>query len=308
MDTNNWRPTSQGGEPVMDTGDWRNHLQPDSRQRIVNKIMDTLKRHLPFSGQEGLNELKKIAGRFEEKIYTAATSQSDYLRKISLKMLSMESKSQNPMPNSLPPNATGNSNKPPDQGDNILQSSSLKTLKTSLAIWSIPSCFLAGTGMQNQVHNQGQSLPIPMSANQSQPRQQLLSQNIQNNMPSSGVPGSSGLPSALPSVSSLSQAPIPGVVNQNSTMQNISGASQNTVSSMGQGVPSNLFANSQRQMQGRQQVLPPATTAIPESTTVYVPAAAVATTISEAEDAARKSLTLTNATSHATAAAKHTTA
>ena len=37
--------------------------------------MDTLKRHLPFSGQEGLNELKKIAGRVEEKIYTAATSQ-----------------------------------------------------------------------------------------------------------------------------------------------------------------------------------------------------------------------------------------
>ncbi|KAJ0008360.1 hypothetical protein Pint_30220 [Pistacia integerrima] len=144
MDTNNWRPTSQGGEPVMDTGDWRNHLQPDSRQRIVNKIMDTLKRHLPFSGQEGLNELKKIAGRFEEKIYTAATSQSDYLRKISLKMLSMESKSQNPMPNSLPPNAAGNSNKLPDQGDNILQNSSLKTLKTSLATWSIPSCFLAG--------------------------------------------------------------------------------------------------------------------------------------------------------------------
>lgn len=37
--------------------------------------MDTLKKHLPFSGQEGLQELKKIAERFEEKIYTAATSQ-----------------------------------------------------------------------------------------------------------------------------------------------------------------------------------------------------------------------------------------
>ena len=37
--------------------------------------METLKRHLPFSGQEGLQELKKIAARFEEKIYTAATSQ-----------------------------------------------------------------------------------------------------------------------------------------------------------------------------------------------------------------------------------------
>lgn len=37
--------------------------------------MDTLKRHLPFSSPEGLNELKNMAGRFEEKIYTSATSQ-----------------------------------------------------------------------------------------------------------------------------------------------------------------------------------------------------------------------------------------
>nr|ABK93884.1 unknown [Populus trichocarpa] len=83
----------------MDTGDWRTQLQPGSRQRIVNRIMEILKRHLPFSGQEGLQELKKIAVRFEEKVYTAATSQSDYLRKISLKM------PQNTIP-------TGNGNKP----------------------------------------------------------------------------------------------------------------------------------------------------------------------------------------------------
>jgi hypothetical protein len=37
--------------------------------------MDTLKRHLPVSSQEGLLELKNIATRFEEKIYAAATSQ-----------------------------------------------------------------------------------------------------------------------------------------------------------------------------------------------------------------------------------------
>ncbi|XP_022714773.1 mediator of RNA polymerase II transcription subunit 15a-like isoform X2 [Durio zibethinus] len=110
MDTNNWRPTPASGEPTMDTGDWRTQLQPDSRQRIVNKIMDTLKRHLPFSGQEGLNELRKIAVRFEEKIFTAANSQSDYLRRISLKMLTMENKSENTIPN------TGNNSKAPDPG------------------------------------------------------------------------------------------------------------------------------------------------------------------------------------------------
>ncbi|KAI9195453.1 hypothetical protein LWI28_014973 [Acer negundo] len=101
-------------QPNMETPDWRTQLQPDSRQRIVNKIMDTLKRHLPFSGPEGLNELKKIAERFEEKIYTAATDQSDYLRRISLKMLSMESKSQTTMSNPLQPNSGGTSNKPLD--------------------------------------------------------------------------------------------------------------------------------------------------------------------------------------------------
>ncbi|KAJ8633481.1 hypothetical protein MRB53_026817 [Persea americana] len=73
MDTNNWRPPQ--GEPSMDGGDWRTQLMPESRHRIVNKIMETLKRHLPISGPEGLVELRKIAVRFEEKIYAAATSQ-----------------------------------------------------------------------------------------------------------------------------------------------------------------------------------------------------------------------------------------
>ncbi|XP_019184543.1 PREDICTED: uncharacterized protein LOC109179494 isoform X3 [Ipomoea nil] len=96
----------------MERGDWRSQLQPESRQRIINKIMETLKRHLPFSGPEGLHEIRKIAVRFEEKIYSAALSQSDYLRKISLKMLSMETKSQNPMANSLQPDNASSSQDP----------------------------------------------------------------------------------------------------------------------------------------------------------------------------------------------------
>ncbi|KAI4354539.1 hypothetical protein L6164_003391 [Bauhinia variegata] len=113
-DSDNWRHT-QGVEPAIEINDLRAELQPDwgavlqpeSRERIVSKIMDTLKRHLPVTGQEGLHELQKIAQRFEEKIYTAATSQSDYLRKISLKMLAMENRSQNTMANSMPPNQVG---------------------------------------------------------------------------------------------------------------------------------------------------------------------------------------------------------
>ncbi|WJX74953.1 hypothetical protein P8452_58542 [Trifolium repens] len=114
MDTSDWR-----GEPNMDTSFWRGQLQPESRQRIVNKIMDTLKRHLPVSGQEGLHELRKIAQRFEEKIFTAATSQYDYLRKISIKMLTLENRHQGTMANYIPPNQVGPNNKTPDPGKHL---------------------------------------------------------------------------------------------------------------------------------------------------------------------------------------------
>ncbi|CAK9145919.1 unnamed protein product [Ilex paraguariensis] len=89
--------------------------------------LETLQRHHPFSGQEGLQELKKMSVRFEEKIYTAATSQSDYLRKISLKMLTMETNSQNPVGNSLQSNYGRNCEKTPDPDSNV-GDSSLTTL------------------------------------------------------------------------------------------------------------------------------------------------------------------------------------
>ncbi|MCI12164.1 mediator of RNA polymerase II transcription subunit 15A-like, partial [Trifolium medium] len=100
---------NQEAEPTIETTGWRAQLHPDSRQRIVNKILDTLKKHLPVSG--GLLELQKIAQRFEDKIFTAATSQSDYLRKISMKMLTMEWKSDNTIANNMLSNEVGPSNK-----------------------------------------------------------------------------------------------------------------------------------------------------------------------------------------------------
>ncbi|KAG6780296.1 hypothetical protein POTOM_013150 [Populus tomentosa] len=110
--------------------------------------------------------------------------------------------------------------------------------------------------MPPQVHNQGQSLPISLPTNQSQACQQL-SQNMQNSMSSNEVQSSAGLQSAMPSVSGLTQT-ISNTVGQNANMQSISGVSQNPVgNSMGQGIPSNMFVNSQRQMPGRQQVVPP---------------------------------------------------
>ncbi|KAJ0970363.1 hypothetical protein J5N97_023240 [Dioscorea zingiberensis] len=164
MEGGSWRPAGQGdtgGDPPA--GDWRSQLQPESRHRIVNKIMETLQRHLPIPASEGLTELKKIAVRFEEKIHTAATSQTDYLRKISLKMLSMETKTQNPQainPSSMNP-AVGNQ-----------------------------SVDAASVGIQSQVGNQGQSLPI---VNQSSLQQPHLAQNLTNNTPSASMQVSSGL-------------------------------------------------------------------------------------------------------------------
>uniref|UniRef100_A0A803MMR0 Mediator complex subunit 15 KIX domain-containing protein n=1 Tax=Chenopodium quinoa TaxID=63459 RepID=A0A803MMR0_CHEQI len=226
MDSNNWRPAQNEAPPPMDGGDWRSQLLPESRQRIVNKIMETLKRHLPFSGQEGLQELRQIAIRFEEKIYSAATSQSDYLRKISLKMLTMESKSQNSLPNALPSNSSGMSRNPQD---------------------SVPS-----QNMQFQVQNQSQSVPHQMASNQSQARQQILAQNMQNNIGSTGMQTTANLPNSLPSVNGLAQN-MPNVP-QNTSVQSISGISQNSMgNTMNQAVSSTMFTNAQRQLQGRQQ-------------------------------------------------------
>ncbi|KAF5206240.1 hypothetical protein FRX31_004173, partial [Thalictrum thalictroides] len=56
---------------------------------------DCLKRFHPISSPEGLHELVKTAVRFEENIYSVATSQSDYLRKIYLKIRAMEVKHRN---------------------------------------------------------------------------------------------------------------------------------------------------------------------------------------------------------------------
>ncbi|XVF74794.1 hypothetical protein PTKIN_Ptkin13bG0140200 [Pterospermum kingtungense] len=159
MDTKNWRPTSPGGELTMDTGDWRTQLEPDSRQRIVKKIIDTLKRHLPFSGPEGLNELRKIAERFEEKIFTAASNQ----------MLTMENKSQNNVPN------PGSNSKPSDPGFGGITSSVTQP-------FSMQSTPLPGLG-QNQQSSLQQSVlqqPQPLQ----QPHiigQQTSAANIEQN-------------------------------------------------------------------------------------------------------------------------------
>ncbi|KAI7755838.1 hypothetical protein M8C21_011636 [Ambrosia artemisiifolia] len=79
MDTSNWKPNqggSSGGgvDSSVEGVDWRTLLAPDTRQKLVIRIMENLKKHPKFTGQEKLHELKDIALRFEEKNFNAATS------------------------------------------------------------------------------------------------------------------------------------------------------------------------------------------------------------------------------------------
>ncbi|CAH8353849.1 unnamed protein product [Eruca vesicaria subsp. sativa] len=213
MDNDNWRPSIPKGEPAMDTGDWRSQLPPDSRQKIINKIMETLMRHLPHSGPEGINELSRIAARFEEKTFSSAVNQSDYLRKISMKMMTMETKSQN---------AAG-------------ASSSIPAANNATSMDSIPN-------------NQGQLLQGTLPNNQSQAPPPLMAQTMQSNT-ASGMTGSTGLPSSMPPVSPIANNNVSSVVNQNSNMQNVAGMLQD--SSVQHGLSSNMISGSQRQMLAR---------------------------------------------------------
>ncbi|CAF1925976.1 unnamed protein product [Brassica napus] len=227
MDNNNWRLSIPNGESAaMNNGEWRKQLPPDSRQKIVNKIMETLSRHLPNSGPEGIIDLRRIAARFEEKIFSCAVNQTDYLRKISMKMLTMETKSQN---------AAGSSSTTPDANNT--------------------------TSMDSIPNNQGQLLPGTLPNNQSQAPQPLMSQTIQSNT-ASGITGSTGLPSSMPPVSSIANN---SVVNQNSSMQNVAGLLQDSSGQHGVssnmlsgsqrqmlGRPPHTMSSQQQQPQGAQ--------------------------------------------------------
>ncbi|XP_049392323.1 mediator of RNA polymerase II transcription subunit 15a-like [Solanum stenotomum] len=113
----------------MDSGDWRTQLLPDLRQRIGNMIMETLKKR---------QELKEIAVTFEEKIYSTATSQQDYLQKISSKMLIVETR----------------------RSQNLIQPNPASSRQNALGRGS--------HNMQSQVNSQAQQLPVPTVANQTQ--------------------------------------------------------------------------------------------------------------------------------------------
>ncbi|XP_056864070.1 mediator of RNA polymerase II transcription subunit 15a [Raphanus sativus] len=82
--------SSQNGNVAINRGDWRALHPPGSRQKNVNTLLETLKKHVPYSGEEGIEELMRIAVSFEELIFNTAKNQMDYFCKITLKMQSIE--------------------------------------------------------------------------------------------------------------------------------------------------------------------------------------------------------------------------
>ncbi|KAL8522140.1 hypothetical protein ACS0TY_012331 [Phlomoides rotata] len=62
---------------------------------VHSSRMETLKRHHPLAGLEGFLYIKRTTLLFEENIFIEATSPTDYLRKISVRMLDFEMRSQN---------------------------------------------------------------------------------------------------------------------------------------------------------------------------------------------------------------------
>ncbi|GLJ55470.1 hypothetical protein SUGI_1191140 [Cryptomeria japonica] len=200
---------------------WRNELSQDSRQKIVNKIMDTLQRHMPFTGPDGMNELKKIALRFEEKIYAAAVDQQDYLRKISLKMLSLRNHVSRDV-NSLAGGSSSSNQKSLDPG---------LLMQTQMRNPSHPPTIVGSNGI---------ALP-----GQPQPQQASLPQNQKVTMSASGMQNSAGLPSTMSSMTNLSQ----------STSGLGFGTQSAPNNSPGQVLPHNGLPL--RQMQSRQQQVVP---------------------------------------------------
>ncbi|MQM05922.1 hypothetical protein Taro_038733, partial [Colocasia esculenta] len=120
--------------------------------------------------------------------------------------------------------------------------------------------------LQSQAQNTGQSLSIP-GPNQSQTRQQTLTPGIQNNLASAAVQGSASLASIVPSINGLSQSM--SSVGQTSNLQSMSAISLNMVNNSGQGISPNVYANSQRQIQGKQQQQPLVSQQPPQNPHLY---------------------------------------
>ncbi|XP_065849034.1 mediator of RNA polymerase II transcription subunit 15a-like isoform X1 [Euphorbia lathyris] len=161
MDTNNRRPSAaQSADPSAEAGDdWRTQLSPNSRRSFVIYLMKSLNRRFPFSGQEGQEELKKIALQFEEKICSDAMSPFDYLEKVVLTRIILDSTLQNTFPNSLPPNPSSNHNWPPDSGASHNMQPRNPTTQNISEVLQSSEVNSMGQGVPSNINNPQRRIP-----------------------------------------------------------------------------------------------------------------------------------------------------
>ncbi|KAG0628826.1 hypothetical protein M758_1G055400 [Ceratodon purpureus] len=226
---------------------WRASLAARFSSENCKRIMDTLQRHMPVAGQDGVDELLKIAWRFEEKIFQAATDQQDYLRKISLKMLSLETKANgNPLQARHPPGAQG-----------AAQAATRPVDQAALAMRNAAQTLNNGS----QLGSQAQQLQ-QQQLQQQQRQQQLLAQSLQAN-------GAGGI-----------QAPATGLGSNLSTM---AGVPQNPMAAMGGQMNPTMMNNRLQQMQQQQQRQAASATASSAAAATTAAAAAAAAAAATAE-------------------------
>nr|XP_011462574.1 PREDICTED: mediator of RNA polymerase II transcription subunit 15a-like isoform X2 [Fragaria vesca subsp. vesca] len=157
----------------METGDWRTQLPRDFRGKFVKRIIDTLTKCTPPSEDPSsqLRKIQSVALKFEKKVYMDSSDQSEYVRKIMVKLMAAEGSHPNVVPKS-----TSN---------------------------------LPGAGPKALNLNQGQSVAV-QSADQSQacevPEQRSLL-GVQNNSTCAGV--SANLAPARSTVSASAQVLLP---------------------------------------------------------------------------------------------------
>ncbi|XP_035541538.1 mediator of RNA polymerase II transcription subunit 15a-like isoform X2 [Juglans regia] len=199
----------------MEVKDWRDRLSPESRERIVRRIMDILKKQIRSSGRDGLSQIKTLSENFEKKIYESATDENDYLKKISVKLLTVEEKIEK-----------------------LSQSNSLLSKSYSGET-------TAPRSIQSQVDKHRQSLSLHSYQSQHQ-----LSRSTQNNIAPCGT--SSSLPSSGHPLSDLIETPMPNAATEDSNLQRTSRISQMAAEwSVGHGIYSDVSLNNPIQVQGR---------------------------------------------------------
>ncbi|KAG1359670.1 putative mediator of RNA polymerase II transcription subunit 15a-like [Cocos nucifera] len=191
MDGNSWR-LEQGEASAADAAsvDWRTELQRESRQRIVNKmqnmnaviiaiteeLLDPNNCFLSFfNSMNGDGPILHTA--FMGSNFLTLILQADYLRRIALKLLSMETKSQHTPINPSMVNTTIPNQNPTDPG---LSQSNISSVCQTSNLQIMPDI------SQNSVSNSiGQGAPSDIYANAQrqmqgrQQQQQIISQQQQ---------------------------------------------------------------------------------------------------------------------------------